>query len=340
MPVIWIDQLYQSALAGTVEPTLSLRFSDLMALTAERAGYGFRASQNAGLSAKEETEIGLYVDEGYRDFLLSYEWSFAKPVATSVLWSTTTATTTMTVAGEGNRTITASADTFFPTMVGHTIVSTNGSYTIESYTSATIVTVTSDASADTGLAFQITATGNYRLPDDFGGLIGDVYFQANEGRWIPLSETGTAELLELLQVSTAAGRPTVCATESNTIGVGVGQRFDLLVWRVPDTDYTVRYQYQVLPDKLSLDNYPYGGSRHAETIKYACFAARERSKEQTVDGPAERNYKRLLSLSIRADQRGNRAGSLGILANAQPSRRGSRYFPQARTVTVGGVNFP
>jgi hypothetical protein len=341
--IIWIDQLFETSLQGKQESTASLGFESLMAQVAERAGYGLRANQAAGLSVDEEREIQLYVEEGQRDFLLSYEWSFMTPVATSVLWATTDATTTMTVGGEGNRTITASAATFFPTMVGHTIVSTNGSYLIDGFSSTTVVTVTTDASADTGLAFQITADGSYRLPDDFGGLIGDVFFQAADGLWKSLSNTGVAELLELLQVSVSTGRPSVCAVDAVAVSGTIGQRFNLLAWRIADTDYTVRYQYQILPDTLVAGGYPYGGARHTETIKYACLAAMERSKFQLPDGPNQRQYDRFLRLSIRADQRGNRAGTLGFLVDARPGRgrwgRG-RCVPLARTVTVGGVAYP
>lgn len=339
--IIWIEQLFQGALQGRIESTAALGFGDLMAVVAERAGYGYRTTQAAGLSAEEEIEIGLYVAEGQRDLYLSYDWSFLKPVATSTLWATTTAATTMAVAGEDNATITASAATFYPTMIGHTIVSMNGSYVISGYMSPTVVTVATDASADDGEAFQITADGSYRLPDDFGGLLGDVFFQANEGRWIPLANTGVAELLGLLQVSTGTGRPTVCTVESIVTSGAIGQRSNLLVSRIPNSNYTVRYQYQVLSDELAAGGYPYGGARHAETLKYACFAALERGKWRIADGPDQRNYNRLLALSIRADQRGARAGTLGFLVNARPTRwrRGS-YYPQAGTVTVGGVAYP
>ncbi|MEE9597970.1 MAG: hypothetical protein V3V96_14450 [Acidiferrobacterales bacterium] len=338
--IIWIDQLFETSLQGKVESTLSLKFDNLMALVAERAGYGLRANQNVGLSADEETEIGLYVAEGQREFLLSYEWSFLKPVATSVLWAATDDTVTMTVGGAGNRTITASVATFFPTMVGHTIVSTNGSYVIDGYSSTTVVTVTVDASADTGETFQITPTGSYRLPDDFGGLLGDVYYQAGDGLWKSLGNTGVAELLALLQVSTSTARPTACAVESINVAGDIGQRFDLLAWRIPDTDYTIRYQYDVLSDALVAGGYPYGGARHAQTINYACFAAMERGKFQLADGPDQRQYQRLLGLSIKADQRGNRADSLGFLVDARPHRRRGTFAPLARTVTVDGVAYP
>ena len=334
-----LDRLFQDSLKGKVESTSALKFDDLMALVAERASYGYRADQTAGLSADEEKEIQLYVEEGQRDFLISYDWGFMQPVATSVLWGTTPSATTMAVGGEDSRTITASVATFFPTMVGHAIVSTNGSYVIDGYSSSTVVTVETNASADTGLSFQITADGAYRLPDDFGGLIGDVYFQANDGLWQPLTNTGVAELLELFQVSTGTGRPSVCAIESINVSGTIGQRSDMMAWRIPDSDYTIRYQYQVLPDTLVAGGYPYGGARHAETIKYACLAAMERSKFQLADGPLQRYYDRLLALSIKADQRGARAGSLGFMVNARPNRRGS-YYPLARSVTVGGTKFP
>lgn len=340
--IIWIEQLYQESLQGKQQSTAALGFDGLMAGTAERAGYGLRASQADGLSAAEEKEIELYVAEGYREFLLAHEWGFTKPTATSVLWATTDGTATMSVSGTGNKTVTASADTFFPTMVGHTIVSTNGSYVIDNYSSATAVTVTTSASADDGEAFTITANGAYRLPDDFGGLLTDVYFQAGDGWWLPLAETGVTEVWEQQQITEGTGRPTMCAVEMLATSGATGQRADLLVWRIPDTDYNVKYQYQVLPDKLTGTDFPYGAARHAGTMQYACLAAMERSKFQLIDGPYQRQYDRLLRMSIRADNRGARAHSLGLLISAQPHGRfrGRRSYPLANRVSVGGEFFP
>lgn len=340
--IIFIDALWKSAITGKQEPTIALGFDGITAAVAERAGFGYKASAEDGLSVLQETEVGLYVDEGYRDFLLSYEWSFMKPIASSVLWATTTSTTTMTVGGEGSKTVTASVATFYPTMVGHTIVSTNGSYVIDGYVSTTVVTVTSNASNDTGEAFTITPNGRYRMPDDFGGLLGNVYFQPNEGLYIPLGNTGVAEVTHLLQGSTDAARPTMCAVEPANVSGSIGQRFDLLAWRIPDDDYTIRYQYEVLPDKLSGGAYPYGGAMHGETIKYACLAAMERSKFHLTKGPWQSQYDRLLVLSIKRDQRGKRADSLGFLVNAGASRGswGRSQWPQCNTVSVGGEYFP
>ncbi|MHC4176282.1 MAG: hypothetical protein ACYSWU_02180 [Planctomycetota bacterium] len=330
------------------ESSLALTYDNLMAATAERAGYGYRANVAAGLSANEETEVDLYVKEGYREFLLAYEWSFTRPVTTSVLWATETGTVTgQGVYSSPSTTITASG-TFFPTMVGHSFVfGTSGtSYTIDGYTSATVITVTGNASAETADdSFTITANGSYRLPDDFGGLIGDVFFEANDGRYIPLDNTGEAELIAMQQASTSTGRPTICATSTVAATGTVGTRWNLLAWRYVDSDYTVRYQYQVLPDALATTNYPYGGARHADTIKYACYAAMERSKFQLANGPNEKQYAKLLRMSIKADQRGTRPGTLGIFPHARSGRRGrwggrGLYYPLAGTVTSGGTYYP
>lgn len=327
------------------ESTAALSYDDLMRVVSERAGYGFFATQGEGLTADQETEILTYVDEGYRTFLLAHEWSFTRPLTTSVLFATTDATTTMTVSGAGNTTITASAATFFPTMIGHTIVSTNASYVISAYTSSTVVTVTTDASADNGLAFQITANGSYRLPDDFGGLIGEVFYQQGDGRWIPIAQLGVAELVELLQITEGTGRPTSCAVDPQPLSTSetIGQRHDLLAWRIPDADYTIRYRYQVLPDKLVTTAYPYGGALHAETIKYACLSAMERTKFVTVNGPYDQQFQKLLVQSIKRDNRGARANSLGFMVNARRTRLGSRgtyFLPFPNSITVEGQSFP
>ena len=77
--IIWIDELYGSAIAGRVEVTSAFTYDNLMALVAERSGYGYRATEDEGLDAKELLEIDLYVQDGYREWLLSYVWSFLEP---------------------------------------------------------------------------------------------------------------------------------------------------------------------------------------------------------------------------------------------------------------------
>jgi hypothetical protein len=331
----------------TAESTAALRHDDYMQLTAERIGYGLRKDQAAGLSADEESEVTLYVKEGYREFILAYEWSFMRPTNSSVLWPTTTGTVSGTPSKDnGTTSVTATANKFYPSMVGRTFTfDTSGTgYEIASYTSATDIKVTGDASGETADdTFTITADGFYAMPFDFGGLLGEVFFDYGDGRWLPLDQVGVAELLEQLMITTGTGRPTQCAINPHRVDSGDtrGQRHDLMAWRIPDAIYTVRYQYQVLPDVLVTNDYPYGGAMHAQTILYSCFAAAERGKQKLVNGPDQQYYDKLLRGSIKRDQRGTRADKLGFMVNAQVrGRRHTQFLPFAQNITVGGESFP
>lgn len=316
------------------EATLALDFEGLMKLTAEAAGYGYRATTGDGLSSNAVIEIGLYVESGYRDFINAYDWSFTRPVTTSVLWSAASDA----IADATATTIASTTDTFFPTMVGSTITFTvsGNTYLIDGYISSTIVSVTTSPVGEAALAaFTIATTGEYRLPDDFGGLAGDVYFAANDGRWLPIKQTGLADVLRLLQGSTSTSRPTHLAIQPLTMGTTTGQRFAFLVWRIPSSNYTIRYRYQVLPDKLSTGTYPYGGSQHAETIKFSCFAAMELSKLQGQNS-YDAKYQQLLRQSIRRDKKFMTASEVGFNRH-----HGNVLFDRrARNITVGGVSYP
>lgn len=328
------------------ESTLALSFDDLMRITAERAMYGYYADQAEGLSANEETEINLYVEEAYREFIVAHDWKFLHPIIDYELMATVTGT----ASGDpdGGTTLTATTALFYDSLVGRTLtMDTSGNtYTITATggtfsTAATTLTVGSTFTGETsGDTFTITATGDNRLPDDFGGLNGDVYFEADNNLWAPLRSVGVAQILHERQKTSASGRPTMYAIGPLSIAT-TGQRFDIMAWRTPDANYTLKIPYNVLPDALTTGIYPYGGAAHAETLKAMCLAAMERSKMDTVKYQQE--AQKMLALSIRRDSRLNRAGSLGFLAegNMHPRGYGDRGWPPyARYITVGGVRFP
>lgn len=237
--------------------------------------------------------------------------------------------------------VTATVAKFFAEMEGATFTYDTSStgYTILSYQSTTVLYLEGTATGETsGDTFTITATGSYRLPDNFGGLMGDVWFGLNVGSYRPLKNCGVAELMELLQATSSPSRPTKVAEEWLVLG-NTGQRANFLVWTIPDTNYPIKYQMMILPEALVLGNYPYGTAQHAETLKYACFAARELSKTHG-HGSDNTEFNRLLGFSVRRDRK-HGPRSLGILKNANPYYRGrdSRRYRSNR-VSYNGTFYP
>jgi hypothetical protein len=319
------------------ESTSALSQTEYMKITSEAAGYGYRATAGDGLTANEVTEITLYVDGGYRDFLNAYDWSFTRPLTTSVLWAAASGTT----SGAQTTTLTAAAATFFPTMIGATVTFTvsGSTFVISGYTSSTVVTLTSTAAAEgDAKAFTIATVGEYRLPDNFGGISGDIYYQSNDGRWMPILHVGLSEVMLLLQSTTGTSRPTHIAVSPLEIGTTTGQRFAFLAWRIPNADYTIRYRYQVLADSMGVGEFPYGGSQHAETLKFSCLAQMDRMKFGGSRG-FEGMYQKLLAQSIRRDRKFMAPGQVGF------SNSGYGYgrygcVPRASNISVGGEFFP
>jgi hypothetical protein len=111
---------------------------------------------------------------------------------------------------------------------------------------------------------------------------------------------------------TAAGRP-IMAAEQQVKGTSPtkSNRCQLVVYPIPDAEYTLRIAYYILPDFLTVTNpYPYGGAAHAETMKAAARAAAELYLDN-APGAENANYLMCLAASISYDRR-HAPKSLGI----------------------------
>lgn len=319
------------------ESNLSLTFNELMEETSFFIGYGRKKDQAAGLSATQEKDVTVQMNSGYRNFLTAFDWSFLKPVTNITVFKTATGTE----SGSSGKRFKASTASFYSTMVGHSVVVTSGStYTFTEYVSTTEMAIEETyASTDDGKAFTITANGANRLPDDFGGILGDMTFQDNEGAYRGLPIRSEVYLRERLQRSTSTGRPEIAAIRPLTTDGDTGQRFDMLVWSVPDADYPVYFRYTVLPNRLTNGKYPYGGMRHGETIKAACIAAAELSRNG-VKGEKWKDYAEKLQFSVRDDAKANRAESLGYMGDPFYMTNVRGRARANHVVTVGGVSYP
>lgn len=124
---------------------------------------------------------------------------------------------------------------------------------------------------------QNVRTANF--PDDFGQFEGSITLTSPQGTiW------GQVQIMSEGQVDQAygsnparTGRPLIAAISAiKGTSLTAGQRFQLLVFPLPDQAYTIQFQYYILPDFLTAAlPYALGGATHAETIKEAVLAAAE-----------------------------------------------------------------
>lgn len=310
------------------EPTISLDYDDIAARVGDKIGIG-RTSSN--WDTDETAVIDDCIQDGYRDFLTAHEWRFLKPIASVVCWAS--ASGTMTVVGQTTvRDLTNTP--FYPTMVGQTIVSTNGSYVIDTYVSSGTVTVATDATADNGEAFTISPDGAYRLPDDFGGTEGDLTYNGTLSS-IQLRITSESRIRAWLARSDSpTGRPEWAALRPVTDDVSTAQRWDLVIYPLPDDDYTFDYQKIVNVNKLATTEYPLGGTRHATTVLHACLAAAERRLDDAV-AVEDGLYQRYLARSVKIDQMTNSPEYMGRNTDPNTQRWRDRWrCRDNRTQTV------
>ncbi len=115
------------------------------------------------------------------------------------------------------------------------------------------------------------------LPDDFGGLDGQITIAATTTALMPwpLTVVGEGMLRQYYAVSPSrTGRPLAVAL--SPIKSAGPQRWQLNVYPAADQDYTLQVAYYLNPDSLTQGApYPLGGLQHAETIREACLAAAE-----------------------------------------------------------------
>jgi hypothetical protein len=144
------------------------------------------------------------------------------------------------------------------------------------------------------------------LPDDFGGFEGYLTLSATASQvsWpIPLvSEARVRQ--QYAELPIAAGRPLIAGLQpiKGTTSVA-SQRFQLLIFPVADQEYTLSFQYYLLPDCLTpAYPYVYGGMAHAETVLESCLAIAEERFDDASGVHAQKFMERLVA-SISMDRK-------------------------------------
>jgi len=114
-----------------------------------------------------------------------------------------------------------------------------------------------------------------------------------------------------VDVSQANVSGDLAATITEVIDGTEGQRMEIMFWPTPNAIYNLAYAYNVLPDKVSTASpYPYGGAVHAQTIKCACLAEAEFSRDD-VEGVRAQRFAARLQVSRNLDGKLNRTEEYG-----------------------------
>lgn len=330
------------------ESTLSLTYNTLRQQVGFELGFG---STIGNWDADTAALIDFCVQSGLRQFYAppphetgrpAHAWSFLRPLTTLIAFAAVPVNAANTCTGVldgANTTLSSTLPTFTPTMVGTaiTITGVSSTWLIIAYLSPTSVTVVGNVPSPlTPRTFSIPTTGDYPLPDEFGGLESALTIETPEVTEYPVHYTAESIIRQRRLSNAAAGRPTHASVTPVRLATSLapassGQRFSLQVFPIPDVNYTLRFAYCVLPDAINANNlFPFGGMQHAETILASCLEVAERrvNKER---GTAYAKWREQLLASISADLR-SAPQRLGFSSSED------RPSPRQATVKYNGVS--
>lgn len=195
-----------------------------------------------------------------------------------------------------------------------------------------------------GPVAELTTTeddADYDLPADFAGMVSaTLSYDPDSVLFYYTLELTSEERVRSALVTKYTGKPTMAATRPKALDATAGTRYEMILYPVPDGEYTIHYRYRVNPAPLTATNkYPYGGQEHGETIIEACLAAAEAKLNDGV-GVHENRFRECLAMSVSHDRRLAAPPRLGY--NGDRSDGGappdSRYFADT-VVTYNGVTY-
>lgn len=145
-----------------------------------------------------------------------------------------------------------------------------------------------------------------QLPDDFGGFEGVITVKTpNTTRPFEVRLFNEGAVRQAYSnIPTASGPPTMAALSFlKGTTQQQGQRQQLAIYPAADQDYTVQFQYYLLPDYLTGNNpYVYGGAAHVETILESCLAIAEQRIDD-LGGLHSGKFMERLAASIGMDRK-------------------------------------
>lgn len=142
----------------------------------------------------------------------------------------------------------------------------------------------------------------FQLPDDFGGIEGQVTILGpNDTTWFPIEICNEGQIrVNFSAFPVITGRPLKAAVQPiKGTAASQSQRFQFFYFPTADTAYTIQFQYYINPDYLSgAFPYAYGGPPHAETLIEACLAAAEEKGDDRSEVHAAAFQRRLVASAM------------------------------------------
>lgn len=289
--------------------TLALAANEMVDRIEERMGWPTPTATQSAWGLKR-------LNDGYKRFRKGrvpgtdpaeyHDWLFLRPYATVTLWKTATgAASGAPVKDNGTSIVTSAEAMFYASMVGHSVAFTTGgnSYVIASYTSATVVVVTGDASGEADAdVLTVTADGRYSIPSDFSGIIEPPVFAYVSDVPGDLTQTSLNRLYTFMRDDNTADDPLEWSLEPKTHSSSAVQAWWFRTFPTPADNWAVILCYRRSADALTdAAVYTVAGIDHDETVLQFAFAEAEKWKFHK-NGPEEAMAQERMLESIALDR--------------------------------------
>jgi len=153
------------------------------------------------------------------------------------------------------------------------------------------------------------------LPDDFGDIVGKIFFK-NQIAYPPIEVTTPSVLLNYKSRFAVTGIPRVAAFTASHSGGATETKWVLMLYPVAQADYELWFRYNISPDYLlSPENqFIYGGRQFGELFIEAVLAVAE-EKLMDMPGIHTQRFQLELASAVKRDSRNNRGENLGYASD-------------------------
>lgn len=158
---------------------------------------------------------------------------------------------------------------------------------------------------------------DYDLPDNFGRMIGEFHYDADEHRR-PIKQVPIATIIKKRTQYDESGYALLFAARYKSSDGSGGQRQEVFFYPTPDAVKTLHYQYEAYASVLA-DSYPYplGGMQMSELYKQSCLAVAETEVMDEI-GLHNQMFEAMLVDAITRDSK--RTGSYGNMGHRERHR--------------------
>lgn len=178
----------------------------------------------------------------------------------------------------------------------------------------------------------------YDMPDDFGDIVGPVFYAAASFT-VEIEVIDAWQMRRMQQNATGEGKPVYVAFEAQRMSGLEQQRWKMMLHPTPGDGYEIVYRYNILPDALvdATREYPYGGAMYRETIVEAVLSAAELKFMDGTSGEHTLAFRRALAAAIGRDSRANKGEKLGYNGDRSEERFTIRRTRYLNPVTYNGL---